>query len=62
MLVHPISQQGGALKKQAMLEHHPGNLGCSNIAKFNDSIVGGFENAPMVSTISAVIRIGIEGA
>ena len=61
-LVRQISQQGGALKKQAMLDYHPGNLGCSNIAELNDSIVGGFGNPPMVSTISAIIRIGQKSA
>ena len=45
-----------------MLEHHPGHLWCSNIAEFNNFIVGGLGNPPMVLTISAVIRIGVEGA
>ena len=47
---------GRCTKNQATLEHHPGNLWCSNTAEFNDSTIGRFRN------LSAVIRVDVEGA
>jgi hypothetical protein len=44
-----ISQQGHALKNQGALEHHLGHFLCSNIAKIEDSIVGGFKYPPTIS-------------
>ncbi len=53
---------GGALsKKLARLEHHPGDLWCSNVARINNSIAGGFGNCPMVLPILGPLWSALRG-